>query len=283
MDLSLEKQLKQMALRIRISTLTAFGSLGFGHIGGSLSIVDTLAVLYGDVMRIRPEEPDWPERDKFVCSKGHAGPAVYATLALRGFFPASELSTLNQPGTNLPSHCDRIKTRGIDMTTGSLGQGASLAAGMALGDKLRGRDSRIFLMLGDGEINEGQVWEAAMFAAARNLDNLTVFVDQNGKQLDGYTADVLDSGDIAAKFEAFGFETQRVEGNEIAQVYEAVVKAAARCGKPHAIILHTTKGAGVPEVEQTVANHNMNFVPGQVDGWLEELQRQLDAMGGGKQ
>ncbi len=283
MDLSLEKQLKQMALRIRISTLTAFGSLGFGHIGGSLSIVDTLAVLYGDVMRIRPEEPDWPERDKFVCSKGHAGPAVYATLALRGFFPASELSTLNQPGTNLPSHCDRNKTPGIDMTTGSLGQGASLAAGMALGDKLRGRDSRIFLMLGDGEINEGQVWEAAMFAAARNLDNLTVFVDQNGKQLDGYTVDVLDSGDIAAKFEAFGFETQRVEGNEIAQVYEAVVKAAARCGKPHAIILHTTKGAGVPEVEQTVANHNMNFVPGQVDGWLEELQRQLDAMGGGKQ
>ena len=122
-----------------------------------------------------------------------------------------------------------------------------------------------------------------MFAAARNLDNLTVFVDQNGKQPDGYTVDVLDSGDIAAKFEAFGFETQRVEGNEVAQVYEAVVKAAARCGKPHAIILHTTKGAGVPEVEQTVANHNMNFVPGQVDGWLEELQRQLDAMGGGKQ
>ncbi|MEA4969777.1 MAG: transketolase [Candidatus Pelethousia sp.] len=283
MDLSLEQQLKQLALRIRISTLTALGSLGFGHIGGSLSIVDTLAVLYGDVMRIRPEEPDWPERDKFVCSKGHAGPAVYATLALRGFFPASDLSTLNQPGTNLPSHCDRNKTRGIDMTTGSLGQGASLASGMALGDKLRGRDSRVFLMLGDGEINEGQVWEAAMFAAARKLDNLTVFVDQNGKQLDGYTVDILDLGDIAAKFEAFGFETQRVEGNEIAQVYEAVVKAAARGGKPHAIILHTKKGAGVPEVEQTVANHNMNFVPGQIDGWLEELQRKLDAMGGGEQ
>ncbi|NCB31715.1 MAG: transketolase [Clostridia bacterium] len=280
MQKELEQKLKRFALEIRIGTLTELGTLGFGHIGGSLSIADTLAVLYGAVMRICPEEPAWPDRDKFVCSKGHAGPAVYAALALKGFFPYEELLTLNKPGTNLPSHCDRNKTRGVDMTTGSLGQGSSLAVGMALGDKLRGRDSRVFLMLGDGEIDEGQVWEAAMFAAAKKLDNLTTFVDQNGKQLDGPTADILDSGDLAKKFEAFGFETQAVDGNDISAVYDAVQKAAVRNGTPNAIILHTVKGAGIPEVEQTASNHSMNFKPGQVAPWIEDLKKQLEAMGG---
>ncbi len=245
-----------------------------------MSIVETLAVLYGAVMRVNPDEPDWPERDMLICSKGHAGPAIYAALALKGFFPYEELLTLNQPGTNLPSHCDRNKTKGVDMTTGSLGQGASLAAGMALGNLLKGCESRVFLILGDGEIDEGQVWEAAMFAAAKKLHNLTVFVDQNGKQLDGTTAEILDSGDLGKKFEAFGFDTQSINGNEISAVYDAVGKAAARNGKPHAIILHTKKGAGIVEVEQTAANHNIVFKPGQIDPWLAELRQQLARKGG---
>ena len=281
MDHDKEQALKRLALEIRIGAMTALGSLGFGHIGGAMSIADTLAVLYGGVMRIRPEDPAWPDRDKFVCSKGHAGPSVYAVLAIKGYFPYEDLTTLNKPGTNLPSHCDRNKTPGVDMTTGSLGQGASLAMGMALGDKLKGRKNRVFLMLGDGEIDEGQVWEAAMFAAAKKLDNLTVFVDRNGKQLDGYTKDILDTGDIAGKFAAFGFDTVDVaDGNDVAAVYEAVTAAGKREGKPHCIVLHTVKGKGIPDVEQTMSNHSMNFKPGQADKWLEELKRELSEMGG---
>lgn len=280
MEPTLKRQLERFALEIRIATLTELGALGFGHIGGCLSIADTLAALYGRVMRIRPDEPGWPDRDKLVCSKGHAGPAVYAALALKGYFPFERLLTLNQPGTSLPSHCDRKKTIGVDMTTGSLGQGSSLAAGMALGDKLKGRPNRVFLILGDGELNEGQVWEAAMFAAAKGLDNLTLFVDNNGKQLDGYTKDVLPMGDLRAKFEAFGFHTQQINGNDVAAVYEAAENAAPRRGKPHAIILDTVKGAGVPDVEKAAANHSMNFKPGQVDGWIAELRDRLALMGG---
>ena len=176
-DEKLLKELNDFALDIRIATVDCLRSRGFGHIGGSLSIADLLAVLYGSVMRYDPKNPRWPERDKLVCSKGHAGPGVYAALALKGFFPYEELKTLNIPGTNLPSHCDRNKTPGIDMTTGSLGQGTSLAVGIALGDKLKGRDSRTFLIVGDGEADEGQVWEAAMFTAAKKVTNLMWFID----------------------------------------------------------------------------------------------------------
>ena len=183
-------KLKAFAAEIRIAAIEAIHSIGSGHIGGALSIADALAVLYGREMRYDPQNPKWPERDKLVCSKGHAGPAVYGTLALKGFFPYEELKTLNRPGTHLPSHCDRNKTPGVDMTTGSLGQGTSLACGMALGDKLRGRDSRVFLIIGDGESNEGQVWEALSFAAAKKLGNLVVLLDWNKRQLDGWTKDI---------------------------------------------------------------------------------------------
>ena len=152
------KNLQRFALKIRIGILEALKARGFGHVGGSLSIADALAVLYGSVMRYDPKNPAWEQRDKLICSKGHAGPAVYAALALRGFFPYEQLVTLNQPHTNLPSHCDRNKTPGVDMTTGSLGQGTSLAVGMAMGDMLKGLDSRTFLIVGDGEANEGLVW-----------------------------------------------------------------------------------------------------------------------------
>ena len=194
--------LKHFACEIRIALLEEMKARGFGHIGGSLSVCDLLAVLYGKVMNYKPDDPKWADRDKLVVSKGHAGPAVYATLALKGFFPMEELKTLNRPGTNLPSHCDRNKTPGVDCTCGSLGQGTSQAVGIALGDKLKGRASRTFLVVGDGEIDEGQCWEAAMFTAGKKLTNLVWIVDDNKKQLDGPTDEIMPQFDLRAKLEA---------------------------------------------------------------------------------
>ncbi len=273
----LKRELKDFALQIRIACLEEFKALGFGHVGGSLSVTDVLAVLYGSVMKIDPKNPTWPERDKLVCSKGHAGPAVYATLALKGYFPYDMLMTLNKPGTKLPSHCDRNKTPGVDMTTGSLGQGTSLAAGLALGDKLKGRDSRVFLISGDGELNEGQVWETAMFAVARKIDNLVWFIDDNKKQLDGPVEMVLPQSDIAARFEAFGFDTQRIPGNDVEAIYEAIERTKAVSGKPHAIVLDTIKGAGVKAVEETLNNHSMAVKADVFDGWIEGVKADLAA------
>lgn len=270
MTAELKKELEAFALNIRIGAVECIKSRGFGHIGGSLSVADTLAVLYGAVMQVNPADPQDPDRDKLVCSKGHAGPAVYAALALKGFFPYEELKTLNQPGTNLPSHCDRNKTPGIDMTTGSLGQGTSLAVGMAIGDKLKGRSCRTFLIVGDGELNEGQVWEAAMFAAAKKINNLVWLVDWNKKQLDGYVENVLNTFDLEAKFRAFGFDACTIDGNDVEQLYAILTKQAA--DKPIAVILDTVKGRGVREVEQTVSNHSMTPAPEVFDQWLAELR-----------
>ncbi len=277
-----ERELRALAARIRIGAVEAFKARGFGHVGGALSVCDLLAVLYGDVMRFDPRNPGWPERDKLVCSKGHAGPAVYAALAVAGFFPYDELRTLNQPGTRLPSHCDRLKTPGVDMTTGSLGQGTSLAAGMALGDRLKGRNSRIYLIVGDGELDEGQVWEAAMFSAARGLDNLIWFIDDNKKQLDGCCCDILEHFDIRKKFEAFGFDARRVPGGGVGAIREAIAGCAAHGGKPHAIVLDGVKGAGIREVEETEANHSMNVSPETCDRWIEALGAELRALEGGE-
>ena len=224
MTQELKLELQRFALQIRIGILEQLKARGFGHIGGSLSVADALAVLYGSVMRVDAENSTREARDKLVCSKGHAGPAVYAALALKGFFPYDELKTLNQPGTRLPSHCDRNKTPGVDMTTGSLGQGTSLAVGMALGDKLKGLDSRTFLIVGDGEANEGQVWEAAMFTAAKQLTNLTWLIDNNKKQLDGYTEDILKPFDFEEKFRAFGFEAVSIDGNDVEQLENALTR-----------------------------------------------------------
>lgn len=269
------KELQKFALQIRIATVECIKSRGFGHIGGSLSVVDALAVLYKEVMNIDPKNPLKPDRDKLVSSKGHAGPAIYATLALKGYFPYEKLKTLNQPGTDLPSHCDRQKTPGIDMTTGSLGQGTSTACGLALGDRLMGRDCRTFLFVGDGELDEGQVWEAAMFASAKKLTNLVWLIDWNKKQLDGYTKDILDTGDLQKKFEAFGFDACTVKGNDVAQIYEAVTKKPG--DKPIAIILDTVKGAGVKEIEETMSNHSMNVKPEVFDRWLDGLNAEMAA------
>ncbi len=275
LDNQLEKELRRFALEIRIGAVEEFKARGFGHVGGSLSIADAVAVLYGTVMKYDPKNPRMEDRDKLICSKGHAGPAIYAALGLKGFFPYEDIKTLNQPGTNFPSHCDRRKTPGIDMTTGSLGQGTSLAVGMALGDKLKGRDSRTFLIVGDGEINEGQVWEAAMFTAAKKVTNLVWLIDNNKKQLDGYTKDILNSGDLREKFAAFGFDAVRIDGNDIPQLYEALTKKAE--DKPIAIILDTVKGKGVKEVEETMANHSMTMTGEVYDKWLAGLKEELKA------
>jgi len=278
MDAELKKSLQKFAGQIRIGTVESIKSRGFGHIGGALSVCDALAVLYGAQMNVDSKNPKMPERDKFVCSKGHAGPAVYTTLALKEFFPYEEIKTLNQPGTKFPSHCDMNKTPGIDMTTGSLGQGTSTAAGIALGDKIKGRNNRVFLFVGDGEINEGQCWEAFMFAAAKKLSNLVVMIDDNKKQLDGYTADILNTGDLAAKMTAFGFDTVRINGNDVEALYDALENTKKGGDKPFAIVMDTVKGKGVTEVEETVANHSMAVGDDKFDAWLDQLNADLAAM-----
>lgn len=268
-----KKETDVFAAKIRIGIAEEIKARGFGHVGGSLSVADVLAVLYENVMNYDPENPQMPDRDKLVCSKGHAGPAVYATLALKGFFPYEDLATLNRPGTKLPSHCDRNKTPGIDMTTGSLGQGTSLAAGLALGDKLKGRNCRTFLICGDGELNEGQVWEAAMFCAAKKIDNIVWLIDWNKKQLDGTTESIVPSLDIEAKFKAFGFDAVTVNGHDTQAIFEALnVKTE---GKPRAVVLDTVKGKGISEVENTAANHSMTINAETGDRWLAELRAAL--------
>ena len=262
MDQQEVKALKAFALRIRLATLDAIHSLGSGHLGGALSIADVMAVLYGREMNIRVEDPAWADRDKLVCSKGHAGPAVYATLALKGFFPVEELKTLNRPGTNLPSHCDRNKTR------------------LALGDRLKGRKNRVFLIVGDGEMDEGQCWEAFAFAAAHKLSNLVVLIDWNKKQLDGICDEILPMGDFVKKMEAFGFDAVQVNGNDVAAVAAALERTRAGGDKPYAIVLDTVKGAGVEEVANMAMNHSIPVNDEKYEKWTAELKAELAALEG---
>lgn len=250
------KELRVFAQEIRVEALKTIGSLGFGHVGGSMSVVEALAVLYGDVMKVDPKNPRWEDRDWCVMSKGHAGPAMYATLGLKGFYPIENAYTLNQPHTNFPSHTDRTKTPGIDLTTGSLGQGMSTAVGAALGNKVDGRDNHTFVFVGDGECDEGQVWEAAQFAAHYKLDHLVCFVDSNKRQLDGAVDDIMSHGKgIGAKFDAFGWNVIDIaDGNDVEQVYDAVQAAYATEGKPTCIVLNTVKGKGCTFAEPSGAH-----------------------------
>ncbi|MEH7248051.1 transketolase [Neobacillus niacini] len=242
---------------IRLNTLKELYHLGFGHYGGSLSIVEVLAVLYGEVMKINPQNPKWEERDYFILSKGHGGPGLYATLAAKGYFPEKDLYTLNQNGTTLPSHPDKNLTPGVDMTTGSLGQGISAAVGVALSHKLSNKDNYTYCIVGDGELNEGQCWEAAQFAAHHKLNHLFVFIDDNKKQLDGLTKDIIDPLDFVEKFKAFGFYTLRVDGRSVEQIYHAIEEGKGQTDKPIAIILDTVKGQGVPYLEEKADNHHI--------------------------
>lgn len=277
------KDLKRFAAQIRLETVKEVGARGFGHIGGALSVVDALAVLYGGVMNIDPQNPQKPDRDKLVMSKGHAGPSVYATLALKGYFPLDWLATLNQPGTRLPSHCDRKLTPGIDMTTGSLGQGTSSAIGLALAQKMDGTGAFTYLFTGDGELDEGQCWEAAMFAPNHGLSNLVWFVDQNLKQLDGATKDINCLLDVAAKFQAFGWHTQTIDGGDVLAIHDAIAAAKAETGKPSCIVLNTVKGAGVPCVEEIELNHHIVFEGEVFQKALSHVQAALEKLEGGEE
>jgi len=256
------KELRVFAEEIRVETLKTIGSLGFGHVGGSMSVIETLAVLYGDVMKVDPKNPRWEDRDWCVMSKGHAGPAMYATLGLKGFYPVTDAYTLNQPHTNFPSHTDRTKTPGIDLTTGSLGQGMSSAVGAALGNKMDGRDNHTFVFVGDGEADEGQIWEGAQFAAHYKLSNLICFVDSNKRQLDGKVDDIMGHGKgLGAKFDAFGWNVIDVaDGNDVEQVWNAVQEAYQADAAPTCIILNTVKGTGCTFAEPSGAHSSQGSV-----------------------
>ncbi len=249
--------LQAKANDLRIDIVQMLEAAGSGHPGGSLSAADIMTALYfGGVMRHDPANPQDPDRDRFVLAKGHAAPVLYAALAHAGYFPREELMTLRKLGSRLQGHPDCNLVPGVDVSTGSLGQGLSIACGMAAGLRLDGRDAHVFALLGDGECQEGQVWEAAMFAAHRKLGKIIAIVDSNGLQIDGRTSDVCDLGDIAAKFAAFGWDAAEVDGHDIAAVIDVLEKAKAAGGdKPHVIVAHTVKGTGVSFMEDQAGWH----------------------------
>jgi transketolase len=252
-------ELKGKAKEIRIKTIDSIGFLGVGHIGGAMSIVELLTILYYRKMNIDPMNPKMADRDKLVLSKGHAGPALYSTLAQKGFFPEEWLHTLNQGGTRLPSHCDMNMTPGIDMTTGSLGQGLSSAIGLALAMRLDKIDRNVFAIIGDGESQEGQNWEAAMAASQFKLNKLIAFTDYNKMQIDGYTKDIMPIDDLEAKWSAFGWNTDRIDGHDFKALDIAIDNARRSKEKPTMIILDTIKGKGCSFAEGKLTNHNMTF------------------------
>jgi len=255
----MSENLQLFSAKIRLETCKMLAHRGFGHLGGALSIVETLSVLFGEKMNIDPKNPMWDQRDYFVLSKGHAGPSYYSTLALKGYFPMEVLYTLNENGTSLPSHPDRLKTIGVDTTTGSLGQGISLAVGIAKALKLDNKPNKVYAIVGDGECNEGQVWEAFQFAAHQKLDNLIVFIDENHKQLDGLTVDVNNPFDLRAKMAAFGFYALRIDGSSEEAISDAIDDCFAHPGQALCIVLDTIKGQGVEFFEKLVDNHHIRF------------------------
>ncbi|WP_066633625.1 transketolase [Desulfolucanica intricata] len=268
MDYELLEKLQAKAKEIRRHIVRMIGEAGSGHPGGSLSAADIVAVLYFHTMRIDPQKPDWPERDRFVLSKGHAAPVLYAALAERGFFSVEKLSTLRKLGSSLQGHPDMRKVPGVDMSTGSLGQGLSAANGMALAGKLDGRDYRVYALMGDGEIQEGMIWEAAMAAAHYKLDNLTAFLDHNRFQIDGPIREVLSPEPVADKWRAFGWHVQIIDGHDIRQILSALEEAREVKGQPAVIIAETVKGKGVSFMENQAGWHGVAPKP-------EELERAL--------
>lgn len=249
------KELALLAQDIRITGLKMVQGSRSGHLGGAFSMAELMAVLYFDKMNVRPEQPDWAERDRFVLSKGHCTVALYPTLAMRGFFPAERLQEFRKIDGHLSGHAEMCYVPGVDMSTGSLGQGFSAAVGMALGAKLSGYSNTVYAVMGDGEIQEGQFWEACMYAGAHKLGNLIGIVDSNKIQLDGRVSEVLDTGDLQAKFEAFGFFVQSIDGHDVAAISDAIDRAKAETGRASMIIANTVKGKGVSFMENTCKWH----------------------------
>ena len=270
-----KKQLMATACKVRMNAVRGVHAAKAGHPGGSLSAADMFTYLYFKEMNVDPANPKWEDRDRFVLSKGHTAPGLYATLALRGFFPEDDLDTLRQIGSHLQGHPNMNMTPGVDMSTGSLGQGISAAAGMALAAKYLKKNCRVYTLLGDGEIQEGQVWEAMMFAAHYKLDNLCVIVDNNGLQIDGKVADVMSPYPIPEKLAAFGFEVVEIDGHDFEQIEAAFAKARATTGKPFGIVMKTTKGKGVSFMENNAGWHGKAPNDDEYAQAISELQAQL--------
>ena len=280
MDSSEIKQLKILAAKARKGAILGTYHAKSGHPGGSLSAADIFTYLYYKEMKVDPENPQWEDRDRFVLSKGHCCPSLYAVLALKGYFDWEELMVLRHVGAMLQGHPDMKRTPGVDMSTGSLGQGVSAACGMALAAKLDNKDYRTYTVLGDGEVEEGQVWEAAMFASHNKLDNLVVIVDQNGLQIDGAVEDVAGIEPLDKKFEAFGFEVIKIDGHDFEQIKSALDKAKTVKGKPTAILAKTVKGKGVSFMENQVGWHGVAPNLEQFEAATAELDAQIKELEG---
>ena len=273
-----KNELARIAAQIRLDIIEEVYSAHSGHPGGSLSIAEILSYLYFEAMRVDPQNPRWADRDRFVLSKGHTSPALYAVLAERGFLPKEDLPTFRSSSSYLQGHPDMKHTPGVDMTTGSLGLGISAACGMALSAKYNKKDFRVYAVCGDGEMEEGQVWEAAMFAAHYKLDNLTVFVDWNGLQIDGKITDVMNPTPIDKKFEAFGWHVQLIDAQDLDQIHEAVENARKETARPSVIVCRSTKGKGVSYMENQASWHGAAPNAEQYEQAMAELKAALAAL-----
>lgn len=276
-----KRRLEAIACRLRMGIIEGTYNAKSGHPGGSLSSADLLTYLYFKELDVRPDEPDWPDRDRFVLSKGHAAPVLYAALAERGFFPAEELKHLRHVGSMLQGHPSMKSTPGVDMSTGSLGQGVSTAVGMALAGKIGRKDYRVYALCGDGEIQEGQVWEAMMSAAHFDLDNFVVIIDFNRLQIDGRVTDVMNPEPLDKKLEAFGFFTQVVDGHDFDELESAFDKASLVKGRPSAIIMNTVKGRGVSFMEDNAGWHGKGPNAEEYERAMNELKARLARITGG--
>jgi len=265
-------ELAAMAKKLRRHIITMTATAGSGHPGGSLSAADIITALYFKIMRYDPHNPRWDDRDRFILSKGHAAPVLYAALAESGYFPVEELNTLRKAGSRLQGHADRNLTPGVEMSSGSLGQGLSFATGTALAVRLDHRDSRIYVLLSDGECEEGQTWEAALSAGQFKLDNLTAVVDRNQQQLDGWTRDIMDTEPLAGKWRAFGWNTIETDGHNFKKILAAFEKAKTVKGKPTVIIAHTIKGKGVSFMENNPDFHGKAPTAEEAERALKELE-----------
>ena len=280
MDAMTKRDLQIIATKIRMAIVEGTFHAKSGHPGGSLSIAEDMAYLYWKEMNIDPANPDWADRDRFVLSKGHAAPALYGALAPRGFFPVSEIASLRKVTSMLQGHPDMKQIPGVDMSSGSLGQGISCAVGMALAGKLDNAGYRVYTILGDGEIGEGQVWEAAMFASAKGLDNLVVIVDNNNLQIDGTIEEVNSPYPIPEKFAAFGFHVIEIDGNDLEQIEAALTEAKAVTGKPTCIVQKTIKGKGVSFMENQCGWHGTAPNREQYEAAMAELSARLQELEG---
>ena len=275
-----KNQLQQTACKVRMGIVASTHSAKSGHPGGSMSAADLFTYLYFKEMNIDPANPKWEDRDRFVLSKGHTAPGLYSALALRGFFPVEDLTTLRHVGSYLQGHPNMNTVPGVDMSTGSLGQGISTACGMALAAKVKGQSYRVYTLLGDGEIQEGQVWEACMFASHYKLYNLCVIVDNNGLQIDGDVAKVMSPYPIADKLEAFGFHVTAIDGHDYDQIEAALSEARTVKGQPSAIVTKTVKGKGVSFMENQAGWHGVAPNDAQLEQAMAELKATLSELEG---